>query len=170
MRDAIKFVAERFAQQEIIKGAEIGVYQGVNANDMLKNIPKLWLFLVDDFSVQGGSREAIYKNIEPFCDRAFFLEMTSAKASGLWFDRIFDFVYIDGDHRYESFKQDLEVWSKKIKPGGVLCGHDWEQREDNMGVQRGIKKFIQNNNLVLNVGTSWVDESVGDCHDWWVVL
>jgi hypothetical protein len=34
-------------------------------------------------------------------------------------------VYIDGDHEFESVKQDIELWLPKVKRGGILAGHDY---------------------------------------------
>jgi predicted O-methyltransferase YrrM len=33
-----------------------------------------------------------------------------------------DLVFIDGDH--EDVATDVDVWGPKVRPGGVLCGHD----------------------------------------------
>ena len=38
--------------------------------------------------------------------------------------RTFDFVFIDGDHTYESLQADWEGWSKLIAPGGIVALHD----------------------------------------------
>lgn len=38
---------------------------------------------------------------------------------------LLDFVYIDGDHRYESVKMDIDLYRKLIKPGGIIAGHDY---------------------------------------------
>lgn len=40
--------------------------------------------------------------------------------------QLFDFVYIDGDHGYNQFKQDLENFSEVVKIGGIICGDDLE--------------------------------------------
>ena len=39
-------------------------------------------------------------------------------------DKSLDFVFIDADHRYPAVIKDLAAWVPKLKPGGVLCGHD----------------------------------------------
>jgi predicted O-methyltransferase YrrM len=36
-----------------------------------------------------------------------------------------DFVFIDGDHRAESVRADLAAWRPKMKPRGILAGHDY---------------------------------------------
>lgn len=38
----------------------------------------------------------------------------------------FDFVYIDGDHRYEGVKHDIEQARRLIKRGGMIAGHDYD--------------------------------------------
>lgn len=36
------------------------------------------------------------------------------------------FVYIDGDHSYVGGMQDMRAWWSKLRPGGVLAGHDFD--------------------------------------------
>lgn len=36
-----------------------------------------------------------------------------------------DFVFIDGDHAFESVRADIEAWRPKVKHGGWLGGHDF---------------------------------------------
>lgn len=43
-------------------------------------------------------------------------------------DEFFDWVYIDGDHRYEAVKRDINDWYPKVKTGGYLTGHDYWKR------------------------------------------
>ena len=40
-------------------------------------------------------------------------------------DDSLDFVFIDGDHRYEFVKADIEAWVPKVKSGGIVSGHDY---------------------------------------------
>lgn len=37
-----------------------------------------------------------------------------------------DFCFIDADHAYESVQRDIAAWRPKIKPGGILAGHDYD--------------------------------------------
>lgn len=52
--------------------------------------------------------------------------MDSQTAVKIFADEILDLVFLDGDHRYEYFKEDVLHWLPKIKEGGILCGHDCE--------------------------------------------
>jgi len=40
-------------------------------------------------------------------------------------DRSLDFLYLDGAHDYENVKQELVLLFSKVRPGGVLAGHDY---------------------------------------------
>lgn len=56
------------------------------------------------------------------------LVMTSKDASGIVKDSFFDLVFIDGDHSYDQTLSDIELWLPKVAQGGILCGHDCEER------------------------------------------
>jgi predicted O-methyltransferase YrrM len=56
-----------------------------------------------------------------------WVRKTGAEAAGdvaAEFGRSIDFVFIDGDHRYEGVKGDWEAWSPLLVPGGVIALHD----------------------------------------------
>lgn len=53
------------------------------------------------------------------------LKMTSREAAARCNDGSLDFVYIDGDHLYESVVADIRAWLPKIRPGGFIGGHDY---------------------------------------------
>jgi predicted O-methyltransferase YrrM len=40
----------------------------------------------------------------------------------------FDFVFLDGDHRYSAASADVREYARLIRGGGILCGHDCEGR------------------------------------------
>jgi predicted O-methyltransferase YrrM len=53
---------------------------------------------------------------------------TSIDAAGLLADDLFDLVFLDADHSYASVRDDIACWRPKVRPGGILCGHDCEAR------------------------------------------
>jgi len=48
----------------------------------------------------------------------YFLELARAKPDKL------DFFFIDEDHTYDRVKQDFEMYSKLVRPGGIIGFHD----------------------------------------------
>lgn len=50
-----------------------------------------------------------------------------------------DFVFIDGDHSYESVKHDIQVWLEEVQSGGIICGHDAAHPPVAQAVQELIK-------------------------------
>jgi hypothetical protein len=55
------------------------------------------------------------------------LKMTSYEASTIFKPASLDFVYIDGCHLYESVMEDLALWLPKIRPNGLIGGHDFAE-------------------------------------------
>jgi len=51
-------------------------------------------------------------------------------------DAYFDWIYIDTDHSYPTTRDELAVYESKMKPGGIIAGHDYV-----MGNWRGSLKF-----------------------------
>ena len=47
-----------------------------------------------------------------------------------------DILHIDGRHRYEDVKEDYEIWSKFVRPGGVILMHDTMVEKEPYGVKR----------------------------------
>ena len=52
----------------------------------------------------------------------------SADAAQAFGDHELDWVYIDGDHRYQGVKADLENFARAVKPGGFIAGDDYGQQ------------------------------------------
>jgi SAM-dependent methyltransferase len=59
-------------------------------------------------------------------DTVEVIKSDSAAAASLYPDETFDFVFIDGDHRYLKVLKDIDAWWPKVKQGGILSGHDLE--------------------------------------------
>jgi predicted O-methyltransferase YrrM len=56
------------------------------------------------------------------------------------FDKKVDFLFIDGDHSYESVKSDVDDWFPKLNNGAMVIFHDIGWAE---GVQRVIEESVR---------------------------
>ena len=57
------------------------------------------------------------------------VKLRSAVAAALYAPESIDFLFLDADHRYEEVVNDLAAWTTKIKPDGVIAGHDFNNAE-----------------------------------------
>ena len=120
------------------RGAEIGVKEGRFISHLLNQYPDLTMYAVDPWEDQPGENEdyiewnwaTIYKqyrdSTDKFRDRVIELKEYSDTAANKVDDYSLDFVFIDAQHDYESVKKDIELWGPKVKPNGLLCGHDYQ--------------------------------------------
>lgn len=53
-------------------------------------------------------------------------------------DASLDFVFIDGAHTYDAVVADIKAWLPKVKPGGIIAGHDYDQT----GVSRAVDSIF----------------------------
>lgn len=120
-------------------GAEVGVWKGHTSAMLLRELPTLTLYCVDPWEIGGDhvsmptttpemfakSKNEFLLSTDEFADRRVILPMTSIEASKRVPDGSLDFVFIDGDHTYESAKRDIELWYPKVRPGGLVSGHDY---------------------------------------------
>lgn len=71
------------------------------------------------------------ENIRPFAERlktsATAITGDSAESACKFENHSLDFVFIDADHSYEAVKRDVLSWFPKMKPGGVIAGHDYNR-------------------------------------------
>lgn len=95
-------------------------------------------------------------------NRVAFWRMLSHQAAPLFKDHAVDFVYIDGCHLAASTLRDLECWWPKVRPGGVLAGHDimYLPGQDNWGasIQWAVERFAGGSgeiNLVPEPNGPW---------------
>lgn len=49
---------------------------------------------------------------------------TTRDAAEYWNEPI-DYLYVDADHSYEGAAEDLRLWARHVKPGGLLLGDDY---------------------------------------------
>ncbi|MEQ8714146.1 MAG: class I SAM-dependent methyltransferase [Cyclobacteriaceae bacterium] len=110
--------------------AELGVDKGAFSKEILETSKPRKLHLVDTW---GSSR---YNSSKMESVRVQFSDQLnegkveihhglSTEVVSQFKDGYFDWVYIDTDHTYETTKRELERYASKLKPGGVIAGHDY---------------------------------------------
>jgi len=115
---------------------EIGVAEGASALILRQNMhPRGDLWLVDPFHLSHNplfntGLVAVRRTLGR-CrrGRVHIVRAWSRDAVKNWHLPI-DFLFIDGDHRYESVLADWEGFAPWVEPGGVILFHDAKQTQD----------------------------------------
>jgi len=90
-----------------------------------------------------GVYKLFLDNIKPLGRIIRSVRMPSIDASGIYEDESISFLFIDGDHSYNSVSNDLHAWYNKVKPGGIIAGHDWDGMEE-------VRMAVENFPLIVN--------------------
>jgi hypothetical protein len=157
---------------------EIGTHTGNFADHILSNSTNSILYCLDPYISYDKYDDAInditgdtlynetYNRLKTkFGDRVKFIRKFSEEAQNDVPDNI-DFLYIDGNHRYEYAYKDLELYFPKVKNNCYIIGDDAVDTDDSIrnengdvlinwgpgsfghyGVIKAFREFISNNNL-----------------------
>lgn len=135
-------LAELFTELGFYKGAEIGVERGEYSEILLQANPNVFLVLVDAWRAYKAYRdhtrqekldrfyEETQRRLAPFTDRVLYMRGFSMNAVDGVEDESLDFVYIDANHDFINVTQDIYYWSKKVRKGGIIAGHDYVKRKN----------------------------------------
>lgn len=136
-------------------GVELGVYKGQTFRHLLTTCPGLMLYGVDLFNTDyyhstregrppkefdlEGEYQRLRDWIEEMDVGGWLLREDTVSTADTFHDASLDFVFVDADHRYEPVCADLDAWVSKIRRGGMIIGHDWNEAEF-PGVVRAVKE------------------------------
>lgn len=65
----------------------------------------------------------------------------STAGAAAFADGTLDFAFVDAAHDYHSVRCDLQAWWPKVKPGGLLAGHDYRD-PGSPGVAKAVDEFF----------------------------
>ncbi|RFP17521.1 class I SAM-dependent methyltransferase [Duganella sp. BJB488] len=120
---------------------EVGVEWGRFSDHILRYWQGRMLYSVDPWDSQPLHRYSDLCNVPPqeqevrfrcagallasHGPRSRILRAYSVQASQGFPNASIDCVYLDGNHAYQSVMADLANWYPKMRPGGLMCGHDY---------------------------------------------
>jgi cephalosporin hydroxylase len=90
--------------------------------------------------------DTFLNNMKPLSKYYKAIRIDSVEASTMFEDYSLDFVFLDADHSYEGILKDLHAWDRKIKPGGIIAGHDYKNT-DFIGIEKAVHEFYGENNI-----------------------
>lgn len=132
-------------------GVEVGAGSGYYSYKLLDGSSLKRLFSIDPWGF-GCSDDWAFKNmldgewyikcvqtLANFGMRSVVLRMTSEDACEMFKDFSLDFVYIDASHDYPFVRPDMRRWWNKVRPGGIMAGHDY--CDLHWGVKKAVDEF-----------------------------
>lgn len=142
---------------------EVGVYKGrscfflaVEAKNSGKDIH---VIAVDRFT-WPATAQADFSRLRRehgLTETVSMIEATSVQASRQIADGSIDFVFIDADHEHSAVKADIAAWWPKVKPGGILAGHDFS--DEFPGVKQAVREHFatiaDDGAIALRAPRSW---------------
>jgi len=168
-------IIERFPKNDKIIGAEVGVWMGKTSQKLLEHFPNLFLYMIDRWCVPpkgdsyyNGSTEMVRSSmkewqsvhakavrvVSPYRGRYKIMKTTTLEAASHIKDKSLDFVFIDADHSYEGVTGDIKAWLPKVKAGGLLCGHDYENENTKGEVKRAVHELL-GDKIELSYNKTW---------------
>ena len=135
-------------------GVEVGVAAGEYGEILCQTNPQMKLYGIDPWKPYKGYSD--YTKISTFTslyqqavDRLalypnyIFLKEFSAEALKKFDDESLDFVYIDANHQEPFISEDIAGWSRKVRPGGIVAGHDYITRKlPHFDVKDAVLKYV----------------------------
>jgi hypothetical protein len=168
MRNRLE-LAQHFADLGFKVGAEIGVAKGFFSMVLCQTIPGLKLYGIDPYiaypfyhdfkhqhSIDRAERIA-RERLAPFFPNYTFIKEMSMDAVKHFDDGSLDFVFIDGNHKYDFVLQDIRAWEPKVRSGGIVSGHDYYKFRSGK-VIKAVDEYVAETGVDLYV-TEWDNDN-----------
>jgi predicted O-methyltransferase YrrM len=131
-----KDLAGLFAELGFRKGAEIGTGRGSYAIVLARHNPKCRIYCIDPWETYDELKDWPDQNVlnEYWISaqqrlgkfpEVRIIRKYSMDALSDFPDNSLDFVFIDGNHSFPYVAEDIFYWEKKVRPGGIVSGHDY---------------------------------------------
>lgn len=142
-----------FAALELHVGAEIGTWHGEYAEKFCQADPLHAIFVVDAWTPYEGypdyrrqdtltaAYNAAMVRLAPY--NVKILRRFSVDAASLIPDKSLDWLYLDANHGFEPLVADFAAWMPKLRPGGIIAGHDYDRspRHHHIRVREAVQGY-----------------------------
>jgi len=147
-----------FSELKFKTGAEIGVWKGLNAIELFNHIKGLKLYLIDPYinhdyvrkKRKESSIELAHTKAHKLLENqnGEWIQDMSENAIKIIKDNSLDFVYIDAEHTYNAVMQDIILWVRKVKKGGIIAGHDYfNDKKHKCMVKTAVNDYAKANRI-----------------------
>jgi hypothetical protein len=134
-----------FKELGYTKGVEVGTFEGDYAEKLCQANPELHLCCVDPWTKYKGYTDIVkpltisvaYEHAQAKLAtyNCTLIREFSVDGAKQFPDGSLDFVYLDGNHRLPYVIEDLHAWIPKIRPGGIISGHDFKKLKGTTRIQ-----------------------------------
>lgn len=146
-------LAGLFAELDFKMGVEIGTERGKYAEVLCRTNPNLKLSCIDSWISYENYREHVSQEqqdgfYKESIDRlapydCMLIKSFSMDALKFFKDESLDFVYLDANHEFQHVVNDIAEWSKKVRKGGIVSGHDFIRMKGAKGEYMHVKDAVQ---------------------------
>lgn len=162
----LDLIEANFKDRDNLIALQIGSYAGQSAQLFLSTGKFKEIYCVDPWEDGYDKKDPTAKTVEAaqkLFDKRFEKDPRVHKIKGYspakvkdLPDEYFDFIYVDGNHQEQVVYQDLEIAITKLKPDGVIAGHDYNPRQKWVeGVSKAVKRFLNRQPQHIFSDTSW---------------
>lgn len=145
---------------------ELGCYKGKSTSfigvEIHKHKRDINFFAVDSFEGATNStdenevkayigisdiEQTYLESIAPIGNKIETIKSLSHEASQYFEDGSVDVLFVDAGHSREAVKADIDCWLPKMKPNGIMAGHDYTAWE---GVNQAVTEIFGTPHKVEN--------------------
>lgn len=149
-----KLYLQHLQDRENIVAAEIGVWEGKNAEFLMNQLDIDKFFLIDPYdaydeyperksepSKMSAAQERAHNRLDRYPNVRWIKKYSTEAIEDI--DRELDFVFVDGNHHYEYVKSDIQNYYSLLTEGGIIAGDDanW------IGVAQAVTEFAVENEV-----------------------
>ena len=155
-------------------GAEIGVGFGTHSQAVLLKTKVTKLYCIDPYKYfnkeyQDNMRldqeefDVLYFKInrmfDVFDQRVELIRNTSNKVAPEFEQNELDFVFLDANQTVQSTIENIDIWFKKVRSGGIIAGYSYHKKTPNM--LQDVRKFFTSKKIMFNHDSEYPV--------WWII-